>query len=401
MRHAITGPKPSGWRELFAAVWPLLQGAVAATIAWRIALDLVGNRDPFFAPISAVVALNAPRGERGLNALRLLIGVIVGILCGELTTALLGAGFGRLTVAIVVAVVVARAIGSARIVIAQAASSAILTVVVANGEAGPDRLVDALIGAGVALVFSQLLFSPEPVRLVRRAEGAALSKMADGIELAARALERDDDELAMRATNDLRALHDRLSELERARLASARVVRHSLAWRTRMTTVVRENENADHLDLLGASCLMLARNAAAVGSAERRTLGASVRELAEALRHASIDPGDPARRQCAVEHALNAGRMLAATEVKRASALDDAIVSARMVAADVMVFAGVDAKAAHAAVRAGRGELEVPAAPEAPMLPFGLDRLPLEWPDRSRRGAPGQRTVSADEHPKP
>jgi uncharacterized membrane protein YgaE (UPF0421/DUF939 family) len=53
---------------------------------------------------------------------------------------------------------------------AQTATASILTVAVAGGEAGTQRLADALIGAGVALVFSKFLFSPNPVLLVRRAE---------------------------------------------------------------------------------------------------------------------------------------------------------------------------------------------------------------------------------------
>jgi uncharacterized membrane protein YgaE (UPF0421/DUF939 family) len=64
-----------------------------------------------------------------------------------------------------------------RIVTAQSAASAIPTVAVADGQAGPNRLEDALIGAGVALLFSQILFSPEPVRLLRRSEAAALRSM--------------------------------------------------------------------------------------------------------------------------------------------------------------------------------------------------------------------------------
>ncbi|MEV5830558.1 hypothetical protein AB0L25_33835 [Spirillospora sp. NPDC052242] len=48
--------------------------------------DAVGGaRQPFFAPIAAVVALNAVRGRRGVNALHLLTGVILGIGVGELT----------------------------------------------------------------------------------------------------------------------------------------------------------------------------------------------------------------------------------------------------------------------------------------------------------------------------
>jgi hypothetical protein len=95
--------------------------------------------------------------------------------------------------------------------------------------------------------------------LRRRAEAAALADMADALGLTARALEGDDDELADRAMSKLRDLRDRLAELSRTRRASSRVVRHSLRWRTRMAPVVRERENAGHLDLLGGSCLMLTR----------------------------------------------------------------------------------------------------------------------------------------------
>ena len=138
------------------------------------------------------------------------------------------AATGTLALATFAAMAVAVALGAARVTIAQAAASAILTVAVADGQAGPDRLVDALIGAGVALVFTQILFSPEPVALLRRAEAAALADMADALGLTARALEGDDDELADRAMSKLRDLRDRLAELSRTRRASSRVVRHSL-----------------------------------------------------------------------------------------------------------------------------------------------------------------------------
>jgi uncharacterized membrane protein YgaE (UPF0421/DUF939 family) len=134
----------------------LLQGTAAATAAWVIAKHLVDHREPFFAPVGAVLALNASRGERGSNAVRL---VVVGIVVGELAVGALGGGYGTLALATFAAMAVAVAVGGARITIGQAAVSAILTVAVADGQAGPQRLVDVLIGAGVALVFSQLLFS--------------------------------------------------------------------------------------------------------------------------------------------------------------------------------------------------------------------------------------------------
>ena len=53
-----------------------------------------------------------------------------------------------MAVAIFAATALARALGGTRIVIAQAAVGAILTVAVADAEAGIERLTDALIGVG-------------------------------------------------------------------------------------------------------------------------------------------------------------------------------------------------------------------------------------------------------------
>jgi uncharacterized membrane protein YgaE (UPF0421/DUF939 family) len=56
----------------------------AAAAAWRVAVHLAGHQDPFFAPVAAVVGLNATLGRRGANALRLLTGVGSGVVVGEL-----------------------------------------------------------------------------------------------------------------------------------------------------------------------------------------------------------------------------------------------------------------------------------------------------------------------------
>jgi hypothetical protein len=329
-----------GLRRVAGNAWPLLQGT-AATAAWVIARRLGDHPDPFFAPIAAVVALNASRGERGSNAVRLLVGVVVDIVAGELAIGFLGAGYGTLALATFAAMAVAVALGGARVMVAQAAAGAILTVAVADGRAGPQRLVDALVGAGVALVFTQVLFSPEPVALLRRAGATALTDLAGGLALTARALERDDDELAERAMNSLRDLRDRLSELSRTRRASSRVVRHSVVWRTRMTGVVRESENAGHLDLLGGSCLLLTRTALAMSPPERRRLAPGVRELAGAIADLARAPGDRPTQQRAADRALDLARKAASSPGQYQPAVT-AAAAIQMVATDVMVFAGVD-----------------------------------------------------------
>jgi uncharacterized membrane protein YgaE (UPF0421/DUF939 family) len=63
--------------------WPLLQGTAAATLAWVIAKYGFDHQQPFFAPVAAIIGLNATVGERGLHAVRLLQGVVVGIIIGE------------------------------------------------------------------------------------------------------------------------------------------------------------------------------------------------------------------------------------------------------------------------------------------------------------------------------
>lgn len=346
--------------------WLLLQGAVAATGAWVIAKYGLDHSEPFFAPVAAVIALNTTLGERGLHAVRLLHGVVVGIVIGELGLLALGEGYGTLALATFVAMAIAYAIGGVRITVAQAAVGAILTIAVGEPEAGVDRFVDALVGAGVALVFTQVLFSPEPVALVRRAEAAALARLAEGLGITARALEEGDEKAGEQAMDRLRTVRDHLAEVSRMRRAGARVARRSAAWRSRRGVVVRENENAGHLDPLGVSCLMLARVALDTSPPEQRFLAPLVHELARALADVAADPGDRQTRQAAADRALNVGRQLAARQASPQSPLAAAISVARITAADLMTFAGVGPSQAVEAVREGSGPIDVPTPPPAP-----------------------------------
>ena len=167
--------------------------------------------------------------------------------------------------------------------------------------------------------------------------------MADGLSSTANALEHDDDELAEIAIDDVSAtLRDDLSELGRVRRASTRVARRSLVWRSRLDPVVQEKENAGHLDLLGSSCLLLARTAASLGSAERAKLAPQVRELAEALMELAGGLDDRAVRQHAADRGLAVAVEISADDEPPDSAFAAAVISVRMVAMDLMVFAGIE-----------------------------------------------------------
>jgi hypothetical protein len=351
-------------------VWRALQGTAAATIAWALAQQVGGGHHPFFAPIAAFIALNAPLGERGQNAVRLVIGVFLGIAVGEATVAIFG-GYGGMAVATFTAASAAAALGGSRIMIAQAASSAILVVAVA-AEPGIYRALDALIGAGVALVFSQALFSPQPLALLRRAEEVALAGVADGLELTSHALEHDDDDEARRAVDRLRELRDHLAELSRVRGASSRVARRSAVWRSQRAPVVRESESAGHLDLLAGSSLSFARAALGASAAARAWLAPSAGELAAALSDLAQQPGDRAVRQRAADRALEVARRLETAHEAPDPSLLAAVATGRMVAADVMAFAGVDPDQVAAALREDSDDIDVATPPPMPKQPFGL-----------------------------
>lgn len=366
---AFLDPLRRASRRVADAAWPLVQGTAAAVIAWSIARYALDHEEPFFAPVAAVIALNATVGERGLNAVRLMQGVVVGIIVGELTLAALGGEPGSLALATFVAMTIAVALGGARITVAQAAVGAILTVAIGDADAGYQRFIDAVVGAGVALTFSQLLFSPEPIRLLRSAESAALTNMGTGLELTADALERDDEELAEDALSRLRDLRDHLVELGRTRQASSRVSRRSAPWRSQRAPVVRETENAGYLDLLGDSCLMLTRAALAAEAVDRQGLVRPIRGLARALTELARAPGDRPTRQATVERMLNVARETAASLPPTDPAVA-ALTGVRWVARDALMFAGVDPQQAVDAVDEGTGEFDVPTPPPAPRVPF-------------------------------
>jgi uncharacterized membrane protein YgaE (UPF0421/DUF939 family) len=361
-------------RKLASAAWPLLQTTAAATASWIIALHLAGNPEPFFAPIAAIVALNGPRGERGTQAMRLMAGVILGIIVGELVVVTLGSGYGRIALATFIAMLTARLFGGARLVVIQAAGAAILTVAIANGEAGINRLTDALIGTAVAMLFSQVLFSPEPVRLLRAAEAKVLAGMARGLELTADALSGNDPSFAERSLATLRTVDEQLVEVSRLRTASERVARHSMVWRSQLDHVMSERVTADRLELLDAACVMFARTGLELSVADREILAAPARELAQVLAALATAPGDHAVRNRAIEQTVQASRVEASADGERDASFVVATALLQIVASDIMIFCGLTSDQARSALREGSLNASVSAPPPAPRIPFGLDR---------------------------
>src|SRR4051812_35771204 len=75
---------------------PVVQSALAAAIAWVFAREVVGHEAPFFAPVSAVVAIGTTLGQRGRRSIELVVGVSVGIAVADLLVAGIGPGAWQL-----------------------------------------------------------------------------------------------------------------------------------------------------------------------------------------------------------------------------------------------------------------------------------------------------------------
>jgi uncharacterized membrane protein YccC len=81
--------------RIVAGARPILHSAIAASLAWLLATEVVGHEQPFFAPISAVITLGLTVGQRRRRAVELAIGVVLGIAIADALVAAIGTGTGR------------------------------------------------------------------------------------------------------------------------------------------------------------------------------------------------------------------------------------------------------------------------------------------------------------------
>ena len=263
-------------------VWSVLQQSAAAGLAWVLAGWLVeGDHHPFFAPIAAVVALNTGFGVRGVQAVNLLTGTLIGIVVGASAVWLVSAPSLALVVATLVAMLIAVAVGAARVTIAQAAAAAILTVTIPyGGDGGPQRLFDAALGVGVALVFSQLVFPTHPLRLLSQAEHALAFHLHRLLARTAHVADQRDDGQS-EVQDALVSTHTAIADLESARSAALHIVDRTLRGvylRRRTRTRV---EAAGPLEGVAVMCTLVATTVLSAPEESQEALASVVSDIAE------------------------------------------------------------------------------------------------------------------------
>jgi len=124
----------------------LLQTALAAGLSWFVAVHLLGHGAPLFAPVAAIVSVDATLGQRLRRAIELIVGASVGVGVGALLISAIGTGAWQIAVVVALAASVAVLLNGRAVINVQAAVSAVLVATsYAPGDiSGIDRLFDGL-----------------------------------------------------------------------------------------------------------------------------------------------------------------------------------------------------------------------------------------------------------------
>ncbi|WP_053057595.1 FUSC family protein [Rubrobacter aplysinae] len=207
----------SGTGRLAANLWPILQTSVAASLSYFLAAVVLGNAQPFFAPIATVVTIGLAPGQRGRRAVEVAIGVALGLAIADVIARIIGVGAVQLGVVAALAMVAAVFFGGRSLLVNQAAISAILVIALLPPDSGftPDRFFNALVGGGVALAVSYL-FPMNPVRLVEKAAEPIFRKLVAVLEEIAEALEEEDLDHSEAALKKARKLDHRVRDFDEA-----------------------------------------------------------------------------------------------------------------------------------------------------------------------------------------
>ncbi len=300
----------------------LVQTAIAATLAYVIAADVIGHPKPFFAPVSAIITLGITVGQRGRRAVELAVGVAVGIGVADLLVLIVGPGVLPLAIVVLLAMGAAVFLGTGQIMANQAAVSAVLvaTIQPATGGFSGARFGEALVGAGVALLTNSLILPADPVKMVKEAAEPVLDELAATLEAVAGAIESREMEAAEGVLLRARDMDELEAALEQAIAVSRETARFAPARRHTRGTVDFYADASAQIDLAIRNVRVLARGvvrAARLGENIPAQVADAVRDLAEAVRALREALEDPERadevRTPALHAAATATRVLEQT----------------------------------------------------------------------------------------
>ena len=358
----------SGALRLRSDWLPILQTAVAACLAWFLAVLVLGLERPTFAPIAAVIVLGLAVGERLRRALELTLAVAFGVAMADLLLSAVGVGAVQAGVFVMLAMGLAVFLGGGELGVNEAAISAMIIMFTYTPSAAGfpiDRFLEALLGGGTALLINALL-PVNPERMVEDAAFPVFDESTAVLEEVADALEDGDARRVQRAYVKAREIDARVAGLKEAVAAGRETARLAPPRHRSLGHMDLYAAAADQIDLTVRDVRALARAALSVVQPEAEDpvperLPTAIRGLAratEALAAYLQTPGVPPEetRRLALEAAKEASALLEEHEDLASNlgvnALVDQIHSS---AVDLMGGTGMDRGAALRALQEATG----------------------------------------------
>jgi uncharacterized membrane protein YgaE (UPF0421/DUF939 family) len=356
------------WTRVRLAWRTMMQASVAAALAWWVSVHIWGHTAPFFAPVSAILAVGQSYHERGRRAVELVIGVSLGIAVADVLLSQLGTGVIQLGIVVFLGMGVGLFFGSSPLFVNQAAISAALvaTILPPSGGITFARSVDALTGGVIALVVASVLLPVNPLRLLREAARPVLEELAGTLRAIAGALRSRDTVSAEAALERARAVDDLGDQFAAAVREGRETARYSPARWGALGTVEAFAAAAAQIDLAVRNVRVLARGAVRALSLSENVppevadaiedLASAVLALAHALDDdASVQPV----RELALRAATTASQVLERTGNLSVSVIVGQI---RSTAVDLLAGTGMEGdqaiEAVRAAIRAGTEEAD-------------------------------------------
>jgi hypothetical protein len=353
---AIRGETGRALGRVRAGMWPVVQTAVAATLAWSAAVVVLGHESPFVAAIAAVISVGAVAGQTLRRAAEWILGVAVGLTVADLIMLAIGTGPIQTGVIVALAMFAALLIRSGAMFVTEAGVSAVLVAGLDPTTYGvsPDRFLEALVGGGAALAVSATLPSNPSLR-AKLAARPVLEDLATTLRDVAAALIGGDLELAQRALSEARRIDAPVERLREELDSGYQIARFSPPRRRHLGYLGYYALATDQLDLAVRNTRVLARDAVTLVRDRRAAPGQlpeAILELAlavEALAGYLEQPDHPLDvRQFALGAAGEATSVLEKSNDLETSAL---VAQIRSTAVDLLQAAGMDSSEALQALR--------------------------------------------------
>lgn len=330
-------------RRLRSQQLTILQTAAAAGVAYFIAELLLSDERPAFASIGAVICLSAALGRRRQQAFQLVGGVVVGISVAVAIVQVIGTGPAQIGVMVLLAMSAAVLLGGGELLVAEAGVSATLIVALDPGAAegfSPNRILEAVIGGGVALGFASLFFPPDPRLLVDRAVQAVLGELGRTLQQVAAGLSGNDSAVAQSAVDGAGKVEGFIEEAAEALIAARETARFAPPRRNARDELEPYARSIAQIDFAARDTRVLARHAGRFvrhPTAPPDGLAEVVSALAEAVWALAASYENPERteevsRLCRVA----AARAKEVSDRERDLPLTEMIAQVRSVAVDLL-----------------------------------------------------------------